>query len=269
MQVFSDSGYVDISNTHFGMFQYVQAGYNLIDISNIKLYGYKSSNYYTLGLITISGFIDKRVITYTAKDKYYDGTYSLDIALSGTISGDILEIYDVYSSYNVGSNINTYVSLSGSYIPNILDIDISASVYYSFDRETFLDGKVRNLITGLYDTSYTSINVLDISNYVSQVGSSSLRTGIDVSPSYFTMKPFKPSIYGLSFSFWLNVDARYASGYYFRIFEFGTNNNASDLITLYGVPNTINGEPVYGLTFLPINIIYITNLFIHLSLVDR
>jgi photosystem II stability/assembly factor-like uncharacterized protein len=109
-----------------------RAGHQLIDISNIIIDGYKSSNYYVISVMPIIGIISQRVVYVIFKDgnKEYDGTLIPNYTFNGYIDNNI--IYDnVYINNNYIARFKSpnagpqFIDIS-----NVSLIGVDANNYY-------------------------------------------------------------------------------------------------------------------------------------------
>jgi len=124
--VLNDINNIDICSNFIGMYESINSGYVYVDISNIKLYGLQSMNYYINSIATVLTYINKYNIYGYPLDKIYDGTTTLLLNISGLLPNDTITYIANYNTKNVGTNNLLPATTDGPY--NIIYSDRTANI---------------------------------------------------------------------------------------------------------------------------------------------
>ena len=263
------------------------AGENTIDISNIVIFGNNFPNYKSNFKISISGYINYRILTITfgGLNKIYDGirnAYNLSYIITNNLDPITITYYDAnFKSQNIGSGIIdiSNVTLSGSAVNNYFLLPILSSsgtitirnLFPTFSGGTKIYDKT--IITG--PLTYSIINIannenIDIASYTSQFNSSQVgQRRIDISniiltgstlnnyniiptPPIYTTINKKPAGFGIANSIKIydaltNLGPNYY-GYFTNIIE-GDNILFLNLLGVYTDVNCGNNVPINATTY--------------------
>jgi len=162
-------GYEDISiSSYFAQYKTPNVGNQLIDISNVILYGETANNYIVSPIPPIKALIYQNflVIDFFDGNKIYDSFYQsgpLSWTISGEMAGDILTISSyvaIFRNNNVGLQIidisNVILTGTNAYTYTVPKIaPISAYIYKRYITATFTGGNK------IYDGTLKTMNIVE------------------------------------------------------------------------------------------------------------
>jgi hypothetical protein len=122
------------------MYKSINYGSIYVDISNIKLYGLQSMNYYINSVATVLTYVNKYNIYGYPLDKIYDGTTVLLLSISGLLPNDTIIYMANYTTKNVGTNNLLPAITDGPY--NIIYRNSTANILPLLLKTTITSNKV-------------------------------------------------------------------------------------------------------------------------------
>jgi hypothetical protein len=167
--------------TYISKFKNNNAGPQIIDISDIILFG-QNSNYNLLPILSISSYIDYKIINtnFFGGNKIYDGTYNagpMIYTISGIINSESIiissylplfrqnnvgyQIIDISNIILFGPTINNYLllpTLPISAFINYKNITATFTGGYKIYDSTLYTGPITYSLTGLIDQEYVTIS---------------------------------------------------------------------------------------------------------------
>ncbi len=192
-----ENEFVDISS-YVSRYRSKNAGYQIIDISNIELYGQTADNYIIRPIYSISSTIYQKdlIVTFEGGDKIYDGTLVPSLimwSLSGQVGRERVNLSSFdsqFSNPNVGYNLIDFSNLvlsSNNYTSIV--VPLYANIYYKnlditfsggskiYDSTRYVGPTINGIISGIENNE-----LITISTYIAFFSTQNVgRQRIDVS----------------------------------------------------------------------------------------